>query len=270
MAKGPQFWNSLAPKYRVILCDIWGVIHDGVKLYPGVADRLGQWRRDGRCVILITNAPRTAQDVADQLMGLGLPRECWDAIATAGEAGIAALNALGLAVGFLGTTEDRAVLEERGIRIAAGNAFTDLACTGLDEERPRVEEYRRDLERWAGCDVRMHCLNPDRVVVHGGLAEPCAGALADLYEALGGQVSWYGKPYSAIYRHALNAAGDPPREAVLAIGDGLQTDMLGAARMGFDAVFVAGGINEGQDFPEDFARQHHLGTWSPIQTVRSL
>src|SRR4051812_17641818 len=148
MAGGTNFWDRLDRKYRVILCDVWGVLHDGVKLYPGVAQRLRQWRRDGRTVLLITNAPKTADVVEQQLARLGLPRDCWDAIATSGEAGITALKALGAAIGFIGTREDRAVIEGRGLRIAAGDGFTDLACTGLKEARPRVADYREDLDRW--------------------------------------------------------------------------------------------------------------------------
>src|SRR4051794_36733531 len=123
--------DSLDPKYRLVLCDVWGVVHDGVHLYPDAAARLCQWRGEGRYVILITNAPRTADAVTKQLERLGLPRESWDAIATSGEAGIEALNALGHPVGFVGTAGDRAILEGRGVRIAEDDAFTDLACTGI-------------------------------------------------------------------------------------------------------------------------------------------
>ena len=270
MADGRNFWNRLDRKYRVILCDVWGVLHDGVKLYPGVAGRLEQWRREGRYVLLITNAPKTADVVAQQLARLRLSGDCWDAIATSGEAGIAALKALGAAVGFVGTRDDRAVIEGSGLRIATDDRFTDLACAGLEEARPRVADYRDDLERWVERNVRMHCLNPDRVVVRGGAAELCAGAIADAYEALGGQVSWYGKPFKTIYAHALEVGGNPPIEAVLAIGDGLQTDMLGAARMGIDADFVTGGVNAGAPFPEDFAARHGLGDWRPVAVVDGL
>src|SRR5947209_2820242 len=100
--------DALDPKYRLILCDVWGVVHDGVSLYPGASERLCQWRREGRCVILITNAPRTAEAVTRQLGRIGLPRECWDGIATSGDAGIEALNGLDRPVGFVGTAGDRA------------------------------------------------------------------------------------------------------------------------------------------------------------------
>jgi HAD superfamily hydrolase (TIGR01459 family) len=262
--------DALDPKYRLILCDVWGVVHDGVTLYPGAAARLRQWRNEGRCVILITNAPRTADAVTRQLQRIGLPRDCWDGIATSGEAGVEALNALSQAVGFVGTAGDRAILEGRGVRIAQGDEFTDLACTGITEDRPKPEDYCPDLERWAARDVLMHCLNPDRVVMHGGVLEACAGAIADLYEQLGGRVNWYGKPHEAIYRHALHLAGDPPASEVLAVGDGLRTDILGAARMGFDAVFVSGGIHAGEPFPADFAARYGLGEWRPVAVVEGL
>ena len=116
----------------------------------------------------------------------------------------------------------------------------------------------------------MHCLNPDRLVIRGGVPEACAGALADRYEGLGGRVDWYGKPHPSIYRHALGLAGNPPVSEVLAIGDGLQTDILGAATQGFDAVFVTGGIHAGEPFPDDFAAQYGLGEWEPVAVVDSL
>jgi HAD superfamily hydrolase (TIGR01459 family) len=265
-----SFWDGLDTRYRVILCDVWGVVHDGVHLYPGAVERLRQWKGDRRFVILITNAPRTAEAVEEQLLRIGLPRECWDAIATSGEAGIEALNALDRPVGFVGTKADRAILEGRGVRIADDGGFTDLACTGLEGRRPHVEDYFDDLERWAGHGITMHCLNPDRLVIRGGIPEPCAGAIADVYQGLGGNVIWYGKPHDTIYRHALHLAGDPPKEQVLAVGDGLLTDILGAAQMGFDTVFVSGGIHGGEPFPHDFALSHGLGDWQPVAVVDGL
>jgi HAD superfamily hydrolase (TIGR01459 family) len=262
--------DALDPRYRLILCDVWGVVHDGVSLYPGAAERLCGWRDEGRCVILITNAPRTADAVTRQLERMSLPRACWDGIATSGEAGIEALNALGKPVGFVGTRGDLAILQGRGVRIAQGEDFADLACTGITEDRPNPQDYCADLERWADRDVHMHCLNPDRVVMRGGVLEACAGAIADLYEGLGGRVTWYGKPCEAIYRHALHLAGDPPPSQILAVGDGLQTDMLGAARMGFDAIFVSAGIHAGEPFPEDFAERYGLGDWRPVVVVEGL
>jgi HAD superfamily hydrolase (TIGR01459 family) len=265
-----SYLDTLDPRYRLILCDVWGVVHDGVTLYPGAEARLKQWRSEGRCVVLITNAPRTAEAVEQQLARIGLPRRAYDFVATSGEAGIEALVGLGKPVGFIGTAGDREILEGRGVQIAAGDHFTDLACTGIMEGRPDPSDYRSDLEHWVNRDVQMHCLNPDRVVVRGGVPEACAGAIADIYEGLGGRVTWYGKPHQAIYRHALHRAGDPPYSEILAVGDGLQTDILGAARLGFDAVFVSGGIHAGEPFPEDFAARNGIAEWEPIAVVEGL
>jgi HAD superfamily hydrolase (TIGR01459 family) len=264
-----RFFDRLDPKYRVIFCDVWGVVHDGVRLYPNAAERLRRWREEGRQVILVTNAPRTAEAVEQQLARIGLPGECWDGIATSGEAGIAALLAVGAPVGFIGTPGDRAVLESRNV-VIADSGFSDLACTGIDGVRFDAQDYRGDLEECLANNVTLHCFNPDRLVIRGGVEEACAGAIADVYEAMEGRVEWYGKPHAHIYEHALHLAGDPPNEAVLAVGDSLRTDVLGAAKMGFDTVFVAGGIHAGELFPADFGPRNGLGDWRPVAIVDGL
>ena len=265
-----NFLDELDPKYSLILCDVWGVVHNGVELYPGAEERLRAWRSQQRMVVLLTNAPRTAEAVEQQLARIGLSPEAYDFVVTSGEAGIEALNRIGKPVGFIGTEGDREVLEGRGVRIAEDSHFTSLACTGIRENEPDPQDYRSELEMLAGQGVRMHCLNPDRVVVRGGITEACAGALAEIYETLGGEVTWYGKPFPSIYEHALRVGGNPPPSEVLAIGDGLQTDVLGAALMGFDTVFVAGGIHAGEPFPEDFAKREGLGDWRPVAVVDGL
>ena len=264
-----DFWVSLDPKYRTILCDVWGVIHDGVHLYPYAAERLREWRGHGRGVILVTNAPRTAEAVSAQLQRIGLPTDCWDAIATSGEAGIEALNALAAPVGFIGSAGDREVLEGRGIEFA-DQGFSDLACTGIDGIRRRADDYQAELDACLAANVTLHCLNPDRVVIRGGVEEDCAGAIADLYEAMGGRVEWYGKPHAHIYEHAMHLAGDPPLDSVVAVGDSLRTDVLGAARFGLDVIYVAGGIHRGESFPPSFAAKNGLGDWSPVAIVDGL
>ena len=265
-----NFLDALPDRYRVILCDIWGCVHNGVTLYPGAANRLLGWRREGRCVVLITNAPRTARYIERQVLELGLPRDAWDAITTGGEAGVDALRKLGEPVGFMGTRLDQSMLEENGVTIAAGDDFRHLGCAGLDPDRPQVAHYADDLRRWAERGVQMHCLNPDRVVVRGSHMELCAGSIADAYEAIGGKVEWYGKPFPAVYGHALRLAGNPPKDQILAVGDGLPTDVLGAARNGIDCVFVTGGIHAGGAFPDSFARENGLGDWRPVAVVPGL
>lgn len=261
--------GQLPQKYRLVLCDIWGVVHDGGQLLAGARDRLLQWRGEGRDVVLVTNAPRPADTIQHQLDLLGLPREAYSAITSSGAAGIAALSDPLRPVGFLGTSEDRADLLRGGLDIVR-DGFSELACTGLDEWRDDLDQYRPQLAELAEAGVTLHCLNPDRIVIHRGRREACAGALADMYEELGGEVVWYGKPYPAIYDHARALAGGPFREEMLAIGDGLQTDMLGAARYGIDAIFVSHGIHAGEPMPHDFAERHGLGEWQPILTVEGL
>jgi HAD superfamily hydrolase (TIGR01459 family) len=262
--------NEIEQNYGVILCDIWGCIHDGVTLYAGAEARLRRWRAERRTIILITNAPRTAEAVAEQLQHLGLDSALWDAIATSGDAGIERLKLCPNPVGFIGTRGDRAILEGGGVRIAEDDDFDDLACAGLDETRRTAADYLAQIEPLARRGVLMHCLNPDRLVIRGGVPEPCAGAIADLYVELDGEVEYYGKPYPAIYRHAMKLAGDPAPGDVLAIGDGLNTDILGAARMGLPCVYVTGGIAQGEAIPDDFAANHGLGDWQPVAVVESL
>ncbi|RST30974.1 HAD-IIA family hydrolase [Sphingomonas ginkgonis] len=261
------FLDALPARYSTVFCDIWGVVHDGGRLYPGACERLLGWKREGRSILLLTNAPRSEAAVERALDRIGLPRSAYDGVASSGEAGIAALQ--GRPVGFLGTAADRADYVGRGLEIV-DEGYSELACAGLDERRNRPEQYGPDLERWAAAGVLMHCLNPDRIVMREGAEEACAGALADIYETLGGTVRWYGKPHAPIYDYALERAGRPPRENVLAIGDGLVTDVLGAARAGIDCVFVTGGIHGGRDFPADFATVHRLGHWQPVAVVAGL
>ena len=265
-----SFVAALPERYRAILCDIWGVVHDGVTLYPGAAERLLEWAGQGRTIVLITNAPRTAEAVEQQLARIGLPRAAWHGISTSGEAGIAALNAVGVPVGFLGTPGDRAIIEGRGVVVADDDHFTDLACLGLDGVRMDPADYLPEIEAMATRGVTMHCLNPDRLVIRGGVPEACAGAIADLYEGLGGDVLWYGKPHPAIYDHALGLAGNPDKSAVVAIGDALATDVLGTAPQGIDCIFVTSGIHAGEPFPAAFAPQYGLGQWAPVAVVDSL
>ncbi|MBA3666147.1 MAG: TIGR01459 family HAD-type hydrolase [Sphingomonas sp.] len=261
--------DDLDPRYRLILCDIWGVVHDGGALLPGAVDRLLRFKREGRSVVLITNAPRSADTVASGLDRLGLPRAAYDAITSSGEAGIAALTSPPRPVGFLGTSDDRADLVSRGV-IVIDSGFTEIVCTGTSKRSDQPSDYFARLEALASAGVTFHCLNPDRVVIRSGVREACAGALADLYEQLGGKVVWYGKPHAPIYDHALLLGGNPPRNAVLAIGDALHTDILGAARYGIDAVYVSHGIHDGEPIPTGFAALHGLGDWHPILTVANL
>lgn len=251
--------RALPDRYRLILCDLWGCVHDGRRIFEGVPETLAAWKAQGRTVLFVTNAPRSADAIRAQLLRLGLDPALDDGIVTAGEAGLAAVR--GRPVGFCGTADDLADLSARGLVVADGD-YDELACAGLAAGET-VADYAERLARWRAADVLMHCLNPDRIVHHMGEVMICAGALADAYEALGGRVIWYGKPYPAIYDLALRLGGEADRNAVLAVGDGLQTDMAGAAAYGIDGLFIAGGIHAGEEprFPAG---------WHPVASVQSL
>lgn len=261
--------DDLDPCYSTILCDVWGVIHDGGALLPGAKDRLLRWRQEGRTVVLVTNAPRPASTVERSLLSFGLPREAWNAVTSSGEAGIAALTDPPRPVGFLGTPEDRFDLEERGV-VLVERGYTELAAAGLEEWHHSADDYHDRLQQWLDRDVLFHCLNPDRIVVHRGERYVCPGALADLYESMGGRVAWYGKPHAAIYDHAIKLAGNPDRKSVMVIGDSLRNDMAGAVEQGFAAIFVTGGIHAGEQFPADFGAQHGHPGWRPLMSVETL
>lgn len=258
--------SGLADRYRLILCDLWGVVHDGYRLAPGAADRLAGWKAEGRTVLFVTNAPRSEEAIEQQLDRLGLPRADYDGVVSAGEVGATALR--GRTIGFCGTDADRADLEARGLTFIDGG-FDELACAGLAPNET-ISDYDERLAEWRANEVLLHCLNPDRIVIHGDERLVCAGAIADAFEAMGGRVCWYGKPYDATYEYALKRAGSPPKTDVLAIGDGLATDMLGAARFGIDAVFVSGGIHAGEPWPQDWAERHGIGGWHPIAVIEGL
>jgi HAD superfamily hydrolase (TIGR01450 family) len=255
----PLAFPDLPSRYRLILCDLWGCVHDGAHIFPGVEDVLATWQGQGRKIVFLTNAPRSSAAVRRQLDRLGLDPRLGDGIVTAGEAGVEALR--GRPVGFCGTGDDRADLEARGLLFVEED-YAELACAGLLPHET-VADYAARLQHWRERGVKLHCLNPDRVVHHRGEVLVCAGALADAYEAMGGEAVWYGKPYPAIYDLALALAGVTDKAEVLAIGDGLQTDMAGAAAFGVDALFVSGGIHRGEEasFP---------GDWRPVGTVESL
>ena len=259
--------DELPSYYTTILCDVWGVIHDGARLYPGVRARFERWREEGRKVVILTNAPRPADRVERELDGLGLDPSLWHALTSSGQAGIAALTDPPRAVGFCGTRWDFEDMEAHGVRFATAQQPHDEICmTGLDEYRSTVKSYEADLAAWLERGMLIHCLNPDRVVEHRGELLACAGALADRYEEMGGKVRWYGKPETPMFEHALKLAGDPPRDTVVMIGDGPATDMVGAKRIGVEGVLVRAGVSGRGEVKWDA----ELGDWRPMMTVAGL
>ncbi|MBN9051368.1 MAG: TIGR01459 family HAD-type hydrolase [Rhizobiales bacterium] len=242
--------SVLAGRYDALLCDVWGVIHNGVAAFPDAVKALSHYRAGGGRVILITNAPRANADVYTQLDRLNVPRTAYDTIVTSGDLTRGAIRArAGQSVFHLGPERDRSVFAGIDVRFAGVDDADFIVCTGLfndDTETP--ENYRDMLGRARSRSLFMACANPDVIVEKGGRIIYCAGALADLYRDLGGDVLYAGKPYAPIYEAAFAAAekfaGAPvARSRMLAIGDSVRTDFTGARNLGLDFLFVTSGIH---------------------------
>lgn len=246
--------KTLAQNYDALLCDAWGVIHNGVDLFPGVTDAMIRFRRERGPIVILTNAPRPSSVIPKQLDRIGLPRNAYDAVVTSGDATRAAIEERLSAPAFrLGPTKDDPLFEGLDVKFAPLDEAAFIICTGLeDDQRETPDDYRDLLKRAASLSLPMICANPDIVVNWGGRMVWCAGALAEIYEMLGGDVIYGGKPHAPIYEEAYKAIERVRpgvlRSRILAVGDGLKTDIKGANGQGLDAVFItgAGGVHVGE------------------------
>jgi HAD superfamily hydrolase (TIGR01459 family) len=243
--------GEIAADYDILLCDVWGVIHNGRESWPDACAALTRFNQQGGHVVLISNSPRPASDVVAQLDGLGVPRDSWRAFVTSGDATRMELarRAPGPAW-VIGPERDWPLYEGLGLDSAHGAADAAfISVTGMiDDETETPEDYRDRLAEGVARDLELICANPDRVVQRGDRLIYCGGALADLYESLGGRVTMAGKPYGPIYQLAIaegeRLLGRPVNRArVLCIGDGVVTDVLGADRQALDCLFIAQGIH---------------------------
>jgi len=245
----------LARGYEVLLCDVWGVVHNGVAAFPETCDALARFRADGGCVILITNAPRPGAAVQRMLDRLGVPHDAYDAIMSSGDVTRGIVEArLDESVFHLGPPRDLSIFTGLDVRFASAEAADYVVCTGLfDDSSETPEDYGDMLSVMRARSLFMVCANPDIVVERGDELVYCAGALADTYAALGGAVLYCGKPHPPIYQAALDKAAAfrggelPALDRVLAIGDSVRTDLKGAAAFGLDCLFVISGIHA-EDF----------------------
>ena len=242
--------RDIARNYDAILCDVWGVIHNGERAHPRALDAVRRYRDGGGCVLLFSNAPRLNAYARMSLEALGAGGDLYDGVVTSGDVTLEALASgrLGRACFYLGPGHDRRFVEESNLNAVNEDAAEFILCVGLrDDEREKVEGYRPLLQRMAMRSVPMVCANPDIIVERGENLLPCAGALARLYETLGGKVRYFGKPHKDIYLHAWKilegkVGGILDKKRVLAVGDGIATDILGARDFGIDSVFITGGI----------------------------
>ncbi len=235
--------RALAADYRAILCDIWGVIHDGVRAFPAATTALTEFRAGGGKVTLITNAPRPRAAVVTQLDHLGVPRSAYDAIVSSGEVARGMLaNAGSAKVHHVGPDRDLSIYEGLLLTLTSEEQCDLICCTGLvDDTVETPDDYVESIRRWRARELPMLCANPDIVVERGDQLVWCAGAIAERYREAGGNPTVVGKPYAAIYEAAIRSfAGQGP---ILAVGDGINTDVRGAFSQGIDVVFVTGGIH---------------------------
>lgn len=245
--------RELSARYPVWLCDIWGVVHNGLTAYPAATDALLRHRAGGGAVVLITNAPRLSRDVRRQLERMRVGPDVFDAIVTSGDLTRSLIaGRAGRAVHYIGPRRDLTLFEDLDVTLVPLADADVVVCTGLiDDLNERPDHYDPVLARMRERGLDMICANPDKVVRRGDQLLPCAGALAERYEALGGRVLMAGKPFAPIYEACLRTASDAAERAVdrrevLAIGDGLATDVTGAARNGLALLFIAGGIHEAE------------------------
>lgn len=242
--------QAMAGRHDLWLCDVWGVIHNGIAAFPPAVDALRRYRATGGTVVLITNAPRPSEPVRAQLTGLGVPADAYDELVTSGDVTRELIKAQpGAALFHLGPPRDLPLLQGLPNPVVdEKEAELCLLSGALDDEAETEDDYMEQLGRMLARGVRMYCANPDLVVQRGDRLVICAGSIAKRYEEMGGEVVIAGKPRAPIYEAAIAKAAairgsDVPRENILAVGDGLPTDIRGAAAQDLDVYFITGGIH---------------------------
>lgn len=255
---------TIADRYTAVFCDLWGCLHNGREPFPAAVAALRAFKAQGGTVLLLTNSPRPRASVVAQLDRIGVPRDCWDEIVSSGDA-----TQIGLATGIIGTKVHHIGAEKdltffsdipddlpglADITRVPMDRATGILCTGLaDDLTETPDDYRGALLMGKTLGLTMLCANPDIIVDMGETRVFCAGALAAEYEAMGGTALYFGKPHPPIYdlaRRKLAALTGNDDHRILAIGDGIATDVRGAAGEGIDALFVTGGIAAAEFGPD--------------------
>ncbi|MDF2370549.1 MAG: TIGR01459 family HAD-type hydrolase [Rhizobiaceae bacterium] len=239
---------ELHNRYDVIFCDVWGVLHNGVEAWPLAGEALSAFRNQGGTVVLITNSPRRRQSVAEQLDLMEVYPDAFDAIVTSGDVTRDLISAGSKRVYYIGPERDLSLFEGLGVSNVGLDDAGIVVCTGLfDDENETAQQYVPVLRDIREKNLPFICANPDLVVERGERLIPCAGAIAALYEEMGGTTLVSGKPHKPIYDAALAAAGQlrshVDKSRILAIGDGMPTDVKGAQDYGLDLLYVSEGIH---------------------------
>lgn len=260
MLKKLESLTDIGDKYDVILSDVWGVLHNGVSVYENAPKVLLALREAGKTIILITNSPRRKQGVAAQLEILGIPPSCYDDIVTSGDLTRHLIEQVPKNIFFLGPDRDLQLLDGLDVMRVEADKAEAVVCTGMfNDEVEKPEDYSDMLAEFKSRNLPFVCANPDLIVERGDRMVPCAGAVAELYKQIGGDVYVAGKPHTPMYQTALEIAsqlrGEIDKSRVVAIGDGMPTDVKGAIDYGLDLVFIAHGIHiqqyaDGSDIDE--------------------
>ncbi|TPM19919.1 TIGR01459 family HAD-type hydrolase [Mesorhizobium sp. B2-3-6] len=252
MAASPDIIGSLedvSKNYSAILCDVWGVVHNGERHFPAAASALAAARTAGIPVVLITNSPRRSADVVAQMNVIGVPPSAYDRVVTSGDVTRDLIVEGPRKIFHVGAERDFTLYDGLDVDLVEEFEASGVVCTGLfDDEVEKPEDYAELLRRLRARNLPFICANPDIMVERGERIIWCAGALARDYAQLGGRTLIAGKPYAPVYDVAMKEVaeilGRPvERRQVLAIGDGMLTDIKGAADNGFDVLYVSGGIH---------------------------
>ncbi len=267
MSQRIQSLEEIVPRYQGIFCDVWGVLHNGQKIYVEAAHALARFRIAGGSVVLLTNSPRPCSGVSAQLADMGVPDGTFDVIVTSGDVTRDLVASGPDRVFHLGPERDLPLFDGLDVSLVPAAEAQAVVCTGLFDDRTESpQDYAAMLSEFRKRDLPFICANPDIVVEIGDRLVWCAGALARDYERLGGETRLAGKPHKPIYelalRHLNGLVEGIERRNILAIGDGMPTDVKGARDYGLDLLFVSAGIHAAEygaaDDPDESALQAFL------------
>jgi HAD superfamily hydrolase (TIGR01459 family) len=256
--------SVLASHYTGLLCDVWGVVHDGVSAHRNAVDALVRFRRAGGSVILITNSPSPAPEIVRLLNRLQVTRAAYDGVVSSGDVTRKLVSAYqGQTIHWVGPEGHKYLIAGLDLRLGPPETAAAVLMADPDTDDDTIELYEERLERWLALDLLLICANPDRVVEVGGRLVLCAGAIADIYAERGGKVIMAGKPYAPIYTEGLRLISEAGGREIragetLAIGDSVRTDAIGAAGIGADFLFITGSIHAGELHAEGVTGTDHI------------